>query len=1127
MYKYIKGLGSIWVGEVPPPTPSNNVIWMRIQRVDGKKGYHELLTWNVFENKWQHLSISELESNAATVDWVNHVIEEHNSNDQAHEDIRDTLRQCVEDIASVNPDEISAKIEAEKQARIASDNQLSTDINAEETRATNEETLIRQEFKEADQTILSTVNKSISDSLNSHNTSSSSHQDIRTLLSECVGLPEYNSSTYEITFTTKAGQKLIIDLPIEQLALKYNPETQSIEFQNGDGTTTSIPVSEFLTEYIGSNGTEIIVTIGENNSIKASLVNDSITLEKLAPEIRESLTSLVTESFVNEESIPAKANASIGQSILTSVGNPSVSNNSNTVTIKVNKKTRASSTGEFGEEVSENLVIPSATVTNAGVMSATDKAKLDNIPENVSTLQLGETSTTAYAGDKGKLNKDILDSLNTTNISDIDNSVGTNGVQLFDDSIGLNFIKKTRSDTSKTFGTGTNVKLSIPAATQEKAGVMSAADKTALDTMEFSSINLIDESESITVSAPESNNYYSKNIPILGNVSAGDNFSISIDAITDVAGVADTYTINIYDKSGSTRLSNTLSLSKDNRSGVFEILSTVDSQEAILRLFAGYSSETSNHTVRYDKVMLVRGNHPSKVWAPSANDLRKLSIGGVNLIRNAKTMIGHGWLWGPNQGSEGYGVTDDGWSIAKIYNQWGDATYTGLTLKAGHTYTLSAYVKYDTSTIASPVNFATFQLYGSGQYTVLHSYVNDTFIEGNISVSSARSNCQIATGNNSHGLPILLTNDWKRMKVTVKIGDSDIDSSNFRFECATDPYQENGENLLVNGYIYGQQIEEGCVATALRESQEDFYEAIDNINIGGVNLLDDSEEMNTWSIQYASHQNYQGYDCVVATGTINSQCGVYFYKNKLPVFESNKEFISSVWVFAEQPCTLRIGLEVSSGYFYNLSEDQVGKWTRVSILQKSKGIASSFVCYADIKDPSHKVAFRLAQLEEGNKITTWAPSVNDILSESLTQAKENDKNYLPLTGGTLSGQLTANKGISAFDENASKTEFNTTGKIGDNTQYSTPLLIKTKQANANWNFQFEDKLKLLIGPQNGIPIKLYGTTSKSALYATELYQDNKIVATQEWVLQQLANYISKIGDSTISGTLTANAFKES
>ena len=77
MYKYNYGLGSIWVGETPPPTPSHNIIWMRIQRVDGKKGYHELMTWNVHENVWQHLSMTWFESNAATVQWVKDKINEH------------------------------------------------------------------------------------------------------------------------------------------------------------------------------------------------------------------------------------------------------------------------------------------------------------------------------------------------------------------------------------------------------------------------------------------------------------------------------------------------------------------------------------------------------------------------------------------------------------------------------------------------------------------------------------------------------------------------------------------------------------------------------------------------------------------------------------------------------------------------------------------------------------------------------------------------------------------------------------------------------------------------------------------------------------------------------------------
>lgn len=162
------------------------------------------------------------------------------------------------------------------------------------------------------------------------------------------------------------------------------------------------------------------------------------------------------------------------------------------------------------------------------------------------------------------------------------------------------------------------------------------AAKKYVDDLEFSSINLIDGSESIVVTAPASNKYYAKNIDISENVSAGDNFAISIDRITDVVGAADSYTINIYDKAVTTGLSNTLYLSKDNRSGVFEILSTVESQEAVLRLFAGTSGQTAGRTIQYDKVMFVRGNKPALSWQPSYNDQKALIQEGLDSIQYLK-----------------------------------------------------------------------------------------------------------------------------------------------------------------------------------------------------------------------------------------------------------------------------------------------------------------------------------------------------------------------------------------------------------------------------------------------------------------------------------------------------------
>lgn len=136
--------------------------------------------------------------------------------------------------------------------------------------------------------------ESVSDGISAHNTSSTSHADIRKLLNTCVGLPAYDSSSYKITFTTLTGASVEIDLPIEQLALRYNAETESIEFDNADGTTTSIPVSAFVKEYVGSIGDRIQISIDENNAIHATVLKNSIDWDCLSVELQERINDHVT-----------------------------------------------------------------------------------------------------------------------------------------------------------------------------------------------------------------------------------------------------------------------------------------------------------------------------------------------------------------------------------------------------------------------------------------------------------------------------------------------------------------------------------------------------------------------------------------------------------------------------------------------------------------------------------------------------------------------------------------------------------------------------------------------------------------------------------------------------------------
>lgn len=126
----------------------------------------------------------------------------------------------------------------------------------------------------------------VSGQIERHNTSPTAHPDIRELLNTCVGLPEFNDRTYELTFTTKGGAKFIIDLPIEMMGLHYNEDTQSIEFINADGSISSIPVSDFVKVYVGSIGSEIQVTV-EGSEIRASLLNNTVSWDKLTLALQE------------------------------------------------------------------------------------------------------------------------------------------------------------------------------------------------------------------------------------------------------------------------------------------------------------------------------------------------------------------------------------------------------------------------------------------------------------------------------------------------------------------------------------------------------------------------------------------------------------------------------------------------------------------------------------------------------------------------------------------------------------------------------------------------------------------------------------------------------------------------
>lgn len=94
-------------------------------------------------------------------------------------------------------------------------------------------------------------------------------------------------------------------------------------------------------------------------------------------------------------------------------------------------------------------------------------------------------------------------------------------------------------------------------------------------------------------------------------------------------------------------------------------------------------------------------------------------------------------------------------------------------------------------------------------------------------------------------------------------------------------------------------------------------------------------------------------------------------------------------------------------------------------------------------------------------------------------------------------------GLKVFTNSATTSnEYNTTGKINI-TNYAAPIIFGSNSGKVCWSTQFQSSTTLLIGRTNSIPIRIQSLDSSegnaSKIYATRFYQNEKLVATEEWV----------------------------
>lgn len=203
----------------------------------------------------------------------------------------------------------------------------------------------------------------------------------------------------------------------------------------------------------------------------------------------------------------------------------------------------------------------------------------------------------------------------------------------------------------------------------------------------------------------------------------------------------------------------------------------------------------------------------------------------------------------------------------------------------------------------------------------------------------------------------------------------------------------NPEHGLKIGSVYDPEtgrFQKEYDLDLIERNASEAQQTVSGLQIGGVNLLDNSETLDHWiknGSSAVSFQEYQGYTCAVVSNLTSGAPGVY--QPIKPIINIGNEYAASVWVYAEQPTTLYLGLEGVSPATYRITEDQINKWVRAISVQKPTSQKNFvFVCYAVLTESSQRVAFRNAQLEEGNKATAWSASSADVKNEMAATAQE-------------------------------------------------------------------------------------------------------------------------------------------
>lgn len=439
-----------------------------------------------------------------------------------------------------------------------------------------------------------------------------------------------------------------------------------------------------------------------------------------------------------------------------------------------------------------------------------------------------------------------------------------------------------------------------------------------VDSVEIGTVNLIDGSEAIKITASASATHAYLRFPL--HVRPGDEFALSIGSIEILAGNPTEFSCNILTSQMDRPLAHK-QLTLDNRTAVYKILEKEQEQDAWFLMYAGKETQTQGVSVTYHKVMLVKGNRPALTWSPSLNDQKaqtqeqidSIQVGSDNLMDDTqRPNPSNTELWNKTVSASVWGEVGE-FVAVKIRGQWGrlwQSIAEGFI--GGQQYRFSCWVKRDASmeTVETKAQLSV----GRNAVTIISATLDGVKL-------GAGGSTGVFSGKSLAGI-VISADTFQRLECIFEASET-VPGDSFRLEFYTSNYQTN----TPCGVVYGYYLVKGNKATddwrpSLNDTKKAIAAAQAAADQAKEDAADSAQKLEDWSSdELISPPEKPGLvqqkaDIESEYGEIGSQADRYGLKSSTYWTAYNSAYTLAIQALTKYTASTPESIPVESDYDY-------------------------------------------------------------------------------------------------------------------------------------------------------------------------------------------------------------------